>query len=339
MTKYTCRSTNDNIRCFSSTRVCLVDENENNNNNNSLGGSNNGENSLPPIREVLAAELSNVSNQNNPNSENSRDNSSDNSNDNNSPSQGLDDNSTRSSEDGYRSDSNRSYFEEGTDAMVYHPVGEIAEDQLRRYITDTREIMHHPCEAGGELDDMDPRNDDIRQIFGDRNQELRQELRQRKESGMVPDSPSENSDITVLSTTSENNSGNVSNNKNDTASSSSIPADSASTNKSKFIEDAESSTQPSKEEFKQDTSDNLPDVDNSSNIPSASFSTHKRKFDEDDGSSIQPSKKIKQESSDNTVTDSTSGTSSTNPDNQSPLDYVLEKQSYEMSDIYEADGE
>jgi hypothetical protein len=73
-------------------------------------------------------------------------------------------NSPRSSDggSGYETDSNRSFYEEGADAMVSHPAGEIPEDHLRRYIKDTAEIMRYPEEAGIKGDE-DPSNAGMRQ--------------------------------------------------------------------------------------------------------------------------------------------------------------------------------
>ena len=59
--------------------------------------------------------------------------------DNNSPS--IDDVGS-----GYATDSNRSFFEEGARAMMSHPVEDIPEDHLRRYIADTGEIVDNPID-------------------------------------------------------------------------------------------------------------------------------------------------------------------------------------------------
>nr|YP_010620785.1 hypothetical protein PN052_mgp10 [Pseudofabraea citricarpa]WAX38796.1 hypothetical protein [Pseudofabraea citricarpa] len=349
------------VRSFSSSRFLFVEENGKKPNNGTT---------LPSIREVLASEFNNGSNQNNSNSDNSsplqtsNDNSTDNNpnhdnnsplqtsnensadnnpnqdnnsplqtsnensadnnpnQDNNSPLEASEDNNTGSSDDGYGTDSNRSYFAEGTDAMVDCPADELAEDSLREFIKVTREIWHHPCEGGGELDDNDPANDGIRQSFSERYRELRQELRRRKEAGMVPNSPSESSAITDRPVSPpENSSDNDSVNVNDTVTSSNIPS---------------ASSPP--ENSSGNDSVNVKDTVTSSNIPSASSSTNKRKFEDDDGSSIQSSKRIKHDSN-NLDSSNTFGTTNTNPDNQSPIDYVVEKQSEEMSDIYEIDGE
>jgi hypothetical protein len=83
-------------------------------------------------------------------------------------------------EEGYETDSNRSYFEEGAQAMVNHPVDQLPEDQLRRYITDTDEIIDNPALAGVENDSR------LRQQWADRNNELRQELSRRMDEGMIP---------------------------------------------------------------------------------------------------------------------------------------------------------
>ena len=66
--------------------------------------------------------------------------------DNNSPS--IDDDGS-----GYATDSNRSFFVEGARAMMSHPVEDIPEDQLRRYIADTGDIVDNPIEVVGPDED------------------------------------------------------------------------------------------------------------------------------------------------------------------------------------------
>jgi hypothetical protein len=70
---------------------------------------------------------------------------------------------------------------------------------------------------------------------------------------------------------------------------------------------------------------------------SEKITSNKRKFDESGESSMEPSKKIRLEPNDDRATSSLSQTNTNH--NQSPLDYVLEKQSTETPDIYEVDGE
>ena len=111
------------------------------------------------------------------------------------------DSPSSSSDDGYRSDSNRSYFEEGADAMVNYPVADLPEDQLRRYIEDTDDIQRNPHLAGLD-DDSDPSNAVLRQQWADRNSELRQELTRRMDEGLIPrDNGGNPTDSSSLTTT------------------------------------------------------------------------------------------------------------------------------------------
>jgi NADH-ubiquinone oxidoreductase chain 5 len=83
--------------------------------------------------------------------------------------------------DGYETDSNRSYWEQGDDAMVAGPPKEIPLDQLRRYIKDTDQISRFPKVAHLEGD----QHGTMRQFYADRNRELRDEYRRRQQEGIV----------------------------------------------------------------------------------------------------------------------------------------------------------
>lgn len=261
----------------------------------------------------LAPENGNEGNSEGNNSNSNNYNPTDNSNNSPSSPQEVSDNhahtsnSPRSSEgDGYETDSNRSLYEEGIDAMTDHPVRDLPDDHLRRYTKDTRHIKRNPEMAGIEGDDSE--DERLRQFWGDRHEELRAELRRRKEEGEIPDSSSESEYSSSTSEYTDNQQDNVSNRPD----SGTVPTDSGnnesgegiasggvsgtssgiessgandtnasssaqSTNKRKFEEDEESSTQPSKK-LKYEES-------------------KKRKFEEDDESSTQPSKRFKQDSS------------------------------------------
>jgi len=93
--------------------------------------------------------------------------------DNNSPS--IDDDGS-----GYATDSNRSFFEEGARAMMSHPVEDIPEDHLRRYIADTGEIVDNPIEVVGPDEDG---ASEIIQEYSDRHEELKEELNRRQREG------------------------------------------------------------------------------------------------------------------------------------------------------------
>jgi len=169
-----------------------------------------------------------------PNSESENENENENSeigenSDNNSPS--IDDDGS-----GYATDSNRSFFEEGTDAMMVHPVRDIPEDHLRRYIEDTGEIVDNPEEIVGPEEDG---ASEILQEYSDRHEELKEELNRRECEGWTN---------LPVSADSESNT------NNNPESASSVNKDSESSTKRKFEDDSDSSIQPPKK-FKQDSSD------------------------------------------------------------------------------------
>ena len=51
------------------------------------------------------------------------------------------------SDDGYQSDSDRSFFEEGVDALTDTNVREIPDDQLHNYVNVAKDIVRHPHKA------------------------------------------------------------------------------------------------------------------------------------------------------------------------------------------------
>ena len=120
--------------------------------------------------------------------------------------------------------------------MMVHPVREIPEDQLRRYIKDTGEILDDPIEI---VDPDEEGATEILQEYSDRHEELKEELNRREREGWtnLPDSPD-----------SEPNT------NNNPESASSVNKDSESSTKRKFEDDSDSSVQPPKK-FKQDSSD------------------------------------------------------------------------------------
>jgi hypothetical protein len=167
--------------------------------------------------------------------------------DNNSPS--IDDDGS-----GYATDSNRSFFEEGARAMMSHPVEDIPEDHLRRYIADTGEIVDNPIEVVGPDEDG---ASEIIQEYSDRHEELKEELNRRQREGWtnLPDSPdSEPNTNNNPESASSVNKDSESNTNNNPESASSVNKDSESSTKRKFEDDTDSSVQPPKK-FKQDSSD------------------------------------------------------------------------------------
>jgi hypothetical protein len=167
--------------------------------------------------------------------------------DNNSPS--IDDDGS-----GYATDSNRSYFEEGATAMMTHPVQDIPEDQLRRYIEDTGEIVENPIEVVGPDEDGAT---EIIQEYSDRHEELKEELNRRQREGWtnIPVSAdSESNTNNNPESASSVNKDSESNTNNNPESASSVNKDSESSTKRKFEDESDSNIQPSKK-FKQDSSD------------------------------------------------------------------------------------
>jgi len=171
-------------------------------------------------------------------SENENQNQNENENENSEIGENSDNNSPSIDDDGsgYATDSNRSFFEEGTDAMMVHPVRDIPEDHLRRYIEDTGEIVDNPEEIVGPEEDG---ASEIIQEYTDRHEELKEELHRREREGWTN---------LPVSADSESNT------NNNPESASSVNKDSESSTKRKFEDDSDSSIQPPKK-FKQDSSD------------------------------------------------------------------------------------
>ena len=248
------------------------------------------------IRSFTSTTRSLADNENNPNENNPNENNSNESNSNESNSQnGY--NSDNGS--GYETDSNRSYYEDGTDAMVNHPARELPDDQLKRFIDDTAEIVEYPAVAGIDGDD-DPSNAGMRQQWVDRNKELTDELDRRIQGGEIESSGNVNTSTQTYESANKKNT--IDDN---------IDNSSSSTNKRKFEADSDSSAQPPKPEFKQDESSSInkrkfeAESDSSAQPPKPEFkqdessSTNKRKFEADSDSSAQPPKpEFKQDSSD-----------------------------------------
>ncbi|MGZ7209943.1 MAG: hypothetical protein ACXVHV_08710 [Methanobacterium sp.] len=187
----------------------------------------------------------------NSNSDNDSDLQSDNEN-----SGGNSGNSSPSQDDGsgYETDSNRSYFEEGTDAMVECPVRDIPDDQLRRYIRDTEEIVQHPIEV---VEPNDPWATEIIQSYIDRHAELRDELERRQREGLasLPDSSESESTTNAEEESAPDVNQEPESTANDEEESTpGVGKEAEDSAKRKFDSDSDSSTQPSKK-FRQDTSD------------------------------------------------------------------------------------
>jgi len=166
--------------------------------------------------------------------------------DNNSPS--IDDDGS-----GYATDSNRSFFVEGARAMMSHPVEDIPEDHLRRYIADTGEIVDNPIEVVGPDEDG---ASEIIQEYSDRHEELKEELNRRQREGWtnLPDSPDSEPNTNNNPESASSVKDSESNTNNNPESASSVNKDSESSTKRKFEDDSDSSVQPPKK-FKQDSSD------------------------------------------------------------------------------------
>jgi hypothetical protein len=145
--------------------------------------------------------------------------------------------------------------------MMTHPVGELPEDQLKRYRENTGQVLRYPELAGLAGDDSS--NTEILQEWSDRHNKLKDEIHRRKEEGIMPNISSPSSHYTESEyDTNDNNNQNVSNNnekdtstdKNQEGTSSGDIGPSSSINKRKFEKDDESSVQDTKQ-FKQDSRD------------------------------------------------------------------------------------
>jgi hypothetical protein len=112
-------------------------ENANNLNENSSSENNSNENS---------SNSGNNLNENNSNSENNL-----------PPSEPEGSDGEFSEATGYETDSNRSFFEEGADAMSDYPATNLPDDHLRRFITDTKDIVRNPNTAGISENDVESR--------------------------------------------------------------------------------------------------------------------------------------------------------------------------------------
>lgn len=71
-----------------------------------------------------------------------------------------------SSDDGYGTQSNASYLEEGADAMYDYPLRQLPEAQLKEYENTLKDMVRHPIEVDQEHDN--PRSAAHRQITHDR---------------------------------------------------------------------------------------------------------------------------------------------------------------------------
>ena len=182
-----------------------------------------------------------------------------------------DGNNSPVSDGGYETDSNRSYVEQGAEAMADYPVERIPDDLLSQFIRDTEDIINHPETAGIEDDE------ESLQIWKDRYEELKAEDQSRRDQGLLENSSE-----------SEENGGpsnwfSIFNSSNETS-------NNIATTDVENNHEVEKSEEKKPEKGKE--------VLNEETKEFASSST-KRKYEElDSPDSPQPSKKIKQDSSD-----------------------------------------
>ena len=99
---------------------------------------------------------------------------------NNAPSPSPEPSDDSFEDDGYETQSNRSYFQEGADAMYSEDPKNIPNDFLREFIRDTEDIKRHPWTIGLEDEDVD--------AFKDRNRKLRDEFTKRCNDGRMTNS-------------------------------------------------------------------------------------------------------------------------------------------------------
>jgi len=114
--------------------------------------------------------------------------------------------------DGYESNSDRSFFEEGVDAMEHHPAQDLPDDILRKYKHDLGDIVRHPWKAG--IDGDRSGNAELRQEKAERYQELKDELQRRKDEGIIPNNNTDSESSSSDSESSSSNSDNIQENLN-----------------------------------------------------------------------------------------------------------------------------
>jgi hypothetical protein len=172
----------------------------------------------------------------------------------------------------------------------------------------------------------------------DRHQELREELRRRKDAGTIPNSSSESEiseedipnipqNITSLNTGESTNVnsgvGTVSNAQ-------------EGTNTNLITSSINIGISLNTQIVSETNTNTEEEQANTTNIPSSSYTqdANKRKFEEDEESSIQLAHRVKQNSP-----ETAEGSSDRRyKPGESPVDYVVEKQQTEMPDIPDSDG-
>lgn len=162
---------------------------------------------------------------------------------------------------------------EDADDMITRPVEDIHDVDLRRYIDDTRDIINHE------------ENDEDREIYIERNRELRTELKRRKDEGVIADS-----DIPTFPSNTSGSSSESSSNGDEHVPSERSDAPSERSDASEET----GSVRPLEETFSGVTSGE------DGRSGNATSSIKRPKLEEDEKSSSQPStsKRFKQDSSD-----------------------------------------
>jgi hypothetical protein len=180
--------------------------------------------------------------------------------------------------DGYETDENREYFEEGARAMADHPLEEVSTEYLRDWIREIENIVE-AMDYNREGED----EPDLRNNYVNRHREIREEINNRVREGHT-DGPLETAasiGSPHYSTSDENNSDNENNldNENNFDNENNLDNENNSNNENDF--DLSSINKGKSKENEDET------------INDTSSSTKKRKFEEDSESSVSEAKKKK----------------------------------------------
>ena len=214
--------------------------------------------------------------------------------DNNSDAEGGNFDNNSDSDGGYESLPDGDLYDEGADAMVEGDVKKIPEVHIREYIKSTGDIAGDPY---GNIEET--KGSELHNQYIDRYKELRAELRVRKDSGIIPDSPSPES---YQSYNSE--SGNLESDNEDNLKGTSSDSVNPESNSKKNTAANDSAVEdPATGSIGSHIASYLGVGGNSGNSGNSDNTSSKRKFEADVESSTPTAKRFKQDSSD--ITNST----------------------------------
>ena len=276
-------NSNFNVKKFTTSQNLLLDNNSNNDssdNNTQTVDSQNNPQAGNPQNNPQAADQENNTQTTNPQNNSQMVNPQ-----NNNPQAGNpQNNNAELTDDGYATDSDRSLLEEGTEAMAHYPAEDLPDDQLRRYIHDTSDIVRNPWKAGIWSDEESEID-----FWDQRNRELREEHEERREAGLVPPLTESNPSVASVE---ENNDLDQENNDSDNENNSSKNVNNNENNVSNLdTEENNSKDVPSnKEDAKPEEKDN--------SFSGSTSAKRKLEDDDDDDNNSKETKKFKQDSSD-----------------------------------------